>query len=77
MVIDMQKMVIDFLSEYCNLKDESITGESKLILDLGISSFELLDLCSQIEDTFDMRIRDENLAKIITIDDVVKYLEKC
>ena len=75
--IDIKERIIKFLRQYYNLKDMQITGKSKLILDLGISSFELLDMCTQIEHEFSVRIRDENLVKIESVNDVVNYLEKC
>lgn len=71
----MLNNVINFLSEYNNIDKNTITGESKLILDLGLSSFELIEICCQIEEEFNIRISDENLAKIVTVNDILTYFE--
>lgn len=74
----MLDKAIDFLrTKSSNIKDDVIiTGESKLLFDLGFTSYDLIEMCCQMEETFRIEISDENLAKIETVNDIVKYLEK-
>ena len=52
-----------------------ITMDAELIKDLGINSIELADLVMLCEEKFDIEIDDENLHKLVTVGDVVNYLE--
>jgi acyl carrier protein len=72
----MLEKVIEFIQEYNNLQGVAITGETKLILDLGLSSFELVEMCCHMEEKLEMEISEEDMMQITTINDIVKYLEK-
>ena len=73
-IIDLQGGVIDFIRDYFSLHDMKITGDSRLKLDLGLSSFELLEMCCSMEEEFKLEVSEENLKKVVTINDVVKAL---
>ena len=49
--------------------------EAELENDLGINSLELADLVLICEEEFEIEIDDENLHKLVTVGDVVNYLE--
>ncbi len=53
-----------------------ITLEAELSGDLGINSIELADLVMLCEDTFKIEIKDEDIPNLVTVGDVVAYLEK-
>ena len=55
---------------------EDITMEASLGNDLGINSLELADLVLLCEEKFDIEIEDEDLRELITVGDVVNYLEE-
>ena len=54
---------------------EDVTMEASLGNDLGINSLELADLVLLCEEKFDIEIDDEDLRELITVGDVVNYLE--
>lgn len=55
---------------------DDITMESTLTNDLGINSLELAELVLLCEEKYDLEIDDEALHELITIGDVVHYLEE-
>ena len=56
--------------------DESlITMEANLASDLGINSLELADLLFQVEEKLNIEISEDDYHKLITVGDVVNYLE--
>ena len=55
---------------------EDVTMEASLGNDLGINSLELADLVLLCEEKFDIEIEDEDLRELITVGDVVNYLEE-
>lgn len=65
----------EFALEVMDDKQIEITEESKLIADLKISSFALIDLVCKVEDEFDIEIPDKKLRSLITIKDVIDLIE--
>ena len=54
---------------------DDITPEASLGNDLGINSLELADLVLLCEEKFNIEIDDDDLHELITVGDVVNYLE--
>jgi acyl carrier protein len=63
------------LVEELNVDAQDISLEAELSGDLGINSLELADLMLLCEERFGIVIDDEDVNKLITVGDVVKYLE--
>ena len=53
-----------------------INESSSLSADLGLNSFELFDLICIIEEKYDISIPDRLLPTLVTVKDVVDYLEE-
>ncbi len=66
----------EILVDELQLDADSITMESELSNDLGINSIELADLVMLCEDKFDIEIQDDDIHNFVTVEDVVRYLEK-
>lgn len=56
--------------------EEKITPEAKLKDDLGIDSLDAVELAMAVEEAFDIKIDDEDLKKLITVQDIVSCVEK-
>jgi acyl carrier protein len=67
----LKQLLVDELS----IDEDDITLEAKLSGDLGINSIELADLVMLCEDKFGIEINDEDLHRLVTVGDVVDYLE--
>ena len=65
----------NLLVEELQLDAEDIKLESELANDLGINSIELADLVMLCEEKFNIEIEDGDLHKLVTVGDVVEYLE--
>ena len=72
----MFEKVKELLVEELNVKAQDITPESELINDLGINSLELADLVMQCEEKFEIEFDDDDIKKLVTVGDIVKYLEE-
>jgi len=55
---------------------ENVTMESSLANDLGVNSLELADLVLVCEEKYDIEIEEDDLRELITVGDVVRYLEE-
>ena len=52
----MEEKLIELISNYQGIEKDSISLDSKLINDLGLSSYDIVDLACQIEDEFGKEI---------------------
>lgn len=73
---EIQKKVIDIISENRDMDKTKITPESSLRDDLGMDSFEAMEFIFYLEETYNIKIPDIDLVKLRVIKDIVDYLEK-
>ena len=72
MIEQIKKVVVDAL----NIDEETITPEAKLKYDLGIDSLAAVELALELETEFDIRIEDDELAKLETVQDIINIIEE-
>ena len=65
----------EVLMEAINVDEDMIKMEANLKDDLGIDSLAAVELSLELETEFDVRIEDEELAKLVTVADIVSLLE--
>ena len=71
----MYEQFVNLLVDELQIAKDEITMEAELSGDLGINSIELADLVMLCEDKFDTSIDDDDIRKLVTVGDVVRYLE--
>lgn len=49
--------------------------DTLLTADMGLNSFELFDLICEIEEHFGIEIPDRELMKLVTLGDLVKFID--
>ena len=67
----IKKILVDEM----NIKESNITLDSELTGDLGFNSLEMADLVMLCEEKFGISFDDDDLSKLITVRDVVEYIE--
>ncbi|KRL38668.1 hypothetical protein FD20_GL001385 [Liquorilactobacillus uvarum DSM 19971] len=58
------------------LDQSKITPELTFSSDLDADSIDIVEFVLELEDTFGAEIPDEDAEKLLTVGDVVKYIEK-
>jgi acyl carrier protein len=53
-----------------------ITGGMVLLADLGLNSYELVQLVCEVEEAFDVEIPDRAIGGFKTVQDVLNFIEK-
>ena len=71
----MEKEIIQIIATQLSKKVEDIKLESKLIQDLGADSLDIVELLMKLEDEYGITIPDQDAANLVTIGDVVKFME--
>lgn len=64
------------LCEQLELEENQVTMESSIMEDLGADSLDLVDLLMSLEDQFNLEVPDEDVEKIKTVGDLVRYVEE-
>ena len=72
----MFEKVKNMLVNDLQVNPDDIKPEAELVTDLGINSLELADLVLLCEEKFDIEIEEDDLRELITVGDVVRYLEE-
>ena len=66
----------EILVEELSVNADDVTLEAELENDLGINSLELADLVFICEERFSIQIDDDEIKDLITVGDIVNYMEK-
>lgn len=66
--------VIRTFSEFSGKSLTDLTGQTELIMDLNLDSLAIFEIVIELEEAFDLRIPDEDIERVKTIDDVVDYI---
>ena len=72
---DIQKKVTSILIEKLGIPESEITPDANFVKDLGIDSLDYAELVMDFEQTFDIKIPDDDAEKLQTISQAVKYIE--
>ena len=67
--------VRDVVVEQLSVAADAVKMESKIIEDLGADSLDVVELVMALEEKFDVEIPDSEAEKLISIADVVNYVE--
>lgn len=73
-IVNIFKNIQDYISDNYGIDKVEIKMESQFISDLGFSSFELIEMCGNMEEIYDIHIDTRDLLGITTIGDFVYYL---
>ena len=68
--------VRDVVVEQLSVAPEAVKLDSKIIEDLGADSLDVVELVMALEEKFEVEIPDSEAEKLISISDVVSYIEK-
>ena len=72
---DIQKKVTKILTEKLGIAESEITPDANFVKDLGIESLDYAEIVMEFEQTFDIRIPDDDAEKMQTFGQAVKYIE--
>mgnify|MGYP001802947386 FL=1 len=73
--MDTQEQITKILVDKLGLAETEVTPDASFVRDLGIDSLDYAELVMEFEQTFDIRIPDEDAEKLQTINQAVVYIE--
>ncbi len=74
--MSMKDTALAVLAKISGKDPESLTREAELVADLGMDSAKALELLVELEDSLEIEIEDEDAARLITVGDILDYLDR-
>lgn len=71
----MLEKVKEIVAESLNVEESTLSETTSFKEDLGADSLDLFEMVMAFEEAFEVEIPSEDLEQIITVGDVVKYIE--
>ena len=72
----MFEKICELLAEKFDADASTMTMDTKIKEDLEADSLDIVELLMDLEEEFGITIPDEEATQMVTIGDVVKYLEE-
>lgn len=66
--------VINLVADHLGLEAQDITPASNIKEDLGADSLDMVELVMKLEEEFGLKIAEEELQKITTIQEIADYI---
>ena len=67
--------VREILCDQLDLEEDNVTMDSDIIEDFEADSLDVVDLVMSLEDEFSIEIPDEQIENVLTVGDIVHYIE--
>lgn len=71
----MIEKVKEILSEFTEMKAEQMSADTKLVVDMELNSFDVVNVVVAFEEEFDIEIPDKDIRGLQTVGNIVDYLE--
>ena len=68
--------LISMIADRFNVPVSAVTGKTNFAQDLNLDSIDSLELIMALEDTYDISVSDADAAKLQTVGDVIKLIDK-
>jgi len=72
---NIEQKVRDIIVEQLGVNADQVTTEAKFIEDLGADSLDTVELVMAFEEEFGIEVPDEEAEKLLTVGNVVQYIE--
>ncbi len=73
--MDIRNDLLEMLNDCTDGRITEVNPNDVLTSDLGLNSFELFEMICLVEEKYEISIADQDFPNLITVKDVVQYLE--
>ena len=67
--------VVEIIANQLQIDTDMIDGACKVMEDLGADSLDVVEMLMSMEECFGISVPDEDIEDLITVNDVVAYVE--
>jgi acyl carrier protein len=72
----IEERVRDLIVEQLGVNADQVADKASFVDDLGADSLDTVELVMAFEEEFSLDIPDEDAEKLISVTDVIKYIEE-
>ena len=72
----IESKVKDIIVEQLGVNADQVSPEAKFIEDLGADSLDTVELIMALEEEFNIEVPDEEAEKLVSVGDVIRYIEE-
>ena len=72
----MEEKIKEILSEVSGIPVSEIDTDTRVVGDLGMSSFDMADTVVTVEEDYGIHIPDERFKEIETVGDIVRIIQE-
>ena len=72
----MEEKIREILSEVSGVPIAELRDDTRLVGDLGMSSFDLADTVVSVEEAYGVKIPDERFHELETVADIVRVIRE-
>ena len=73
--MEVFERVRSLLAEQLDVDEERITMDSNILEDFEADSLDVVDMVMSLEDEFGIEVPDEEVEKLHTVGDVVRFID--
>jgi len=70
----IEPQIVAVIAHQLHVPAEQVTPDASLGRDLGADSLDLIEVIMTLEEIFSLEIPDEDAERIVTVDDVIRYV---
>ena len=74
--MEQANKVKQIISEQLGIALKEVTNEATLLDDLGMDSLDAIEIIMAMEEEYNIEITDEEGEKLITVGEVIKYIQE-
>lgn len=71
----MYDKVVEIIAHQLQIDTDIIDEHTKIMEDLGADSLDVVEMLMTMEDKFGLTIPDEDIEELVTVSDIVEYVE--
>jgi len=72
----MEERFKKLVANYCEMKPEDMTNETRFMEDLNLSSLDFMSLLGEVEDEFEIDFDERETVKIVSIGEALEYIRR-
>lgn len=72
----MEEMIREVLSEVSGVPAEDIKDDTRLVGELGMSSFNMADMVVSMEENYGVKIPDSRFTELETVADIARVIKE-
>ncbi len=72
----VQEMVREILLDFLKVDEKKVNLNAQFLHDFGCDSLDSIELIVELEESFGVKISDDEASELVTVGDVVNYIEQ-